>query len=108
MDDVDSWDGWKILLLQLGLDFELPKPRTDDPNYVPTPPVVSLGTIDAYGKVTIKFSEPVFVLEDVMSKTIGRRMLAPKQFLDVRVEVGSEYTDPSLLGFTPKVTWPDD
>lgn len=108
MDQVNTWDGWKVLLLQLGLDFELPKPRTDDPNYKPTPPVVSLGTIDAYGKVTIKFSKPVFMIEDVTTRTIGKRMLASKAFLEVQVEAGGDFSDPALLGFSTKSTWPDD
>ena len=68
------------------MDFELPKPRTDDPNYVPTPPKVSIGTVDAFGKATITFSEPVFKLENMTTRTINTslaRRLASKPFIDI-------------------------
>ncbi len=64
ISEVSGWEGWKSLLLQLGLDIDLPKPK-QDPNYRPTPPRASIGSINAYGKVSVKFSEPVFELEDV-------------------------------------------
>ena len=82
LDEVNGWDGWKILLANLGLDFELPKPRTDDPNYIPTPPTISISPVSIMGEVVVKFSEPVFRLDD-LTRTIGRRVLAPELFLDV-------------------------
>jgi len=75
---------------------------------VPTPPKVSIGKVSELGKVIVKFSEPVFKLEDVTTKTLGsRRMLAAKPFLDVQVKAG-EWSDPELLGFNTTVSWPDE
>ena len=103
----NSWDGWKILLAKLGLDFDLPQPPTDDPNYVPVPPTATIEEISAEGKVIVKFSKPVFELQDMTIKTIeaGRR-LAEKPFLDVFVTPG-ENTDPELLGMKVSTAWPD-
>lgn len=50
----------------------------------------------------------MFELQDVTTKTIGkRRMLAPKPFLDIQIKAG-EMSDPELLGFNTTVSWPDD
>ena len=107
LSEVASWDGWKILLAQLGLNFDLPKPRTDDPNYVPTAPTVSVSEITVDGKVTINFSEPVFRLEDMTTSTMGLRRSLAKPFLDITIEPG-ENSDPDYLGMTSTETWKDD
>lgn len=73
IDDDAGWDGWKILLDRFDLDFDLPKPRTDDPNYVPTPPKASIGTITDAGLVNINFSEPVFRLEGATKRSTSGR-----------------------------------
>ena len=105
--ETDSWDGWKILLAKLGLDFDLPQPRTDDPNYIPVPPTAAIEDITAEGRVIVKFSKPVFELQDMTTKTIeaGRR-LAEKPFLDVYVTPG-ENSDPELLGLKVTTEWLD-
>ena len=56
--------------------------------------------------MTLTFSEPVFKLENITTRTIGRRMLV-KPFLDVQVIAG-EYSDPELLGFETKINWPNN
>lgn len=105
--EANSWDGWKILLAKLGLDFDLPKAPTDDPNYVPVPPTAKIEEITETGRVIVKFSKPVFELQDMTTKTIeaGRR-LAEKPFLDVYVAPG-ENSDPELLGMDVTTAWPD-
>ena len=40
----ENWDGWKSLLANLDLDFELPD-RNNEFGYVPTPPTVSIEKI---------------------------------------------------------------
>jgi len=97
-----SWDGWKVLLDRLDLDFELPKPKKNsDPNYKPAPPRASLDSVSVEGKVIVTFSKPVFQLKEMTSKMIGRRVLA-KPFLDIQIEPG-EMSDPSLLTFQANV-----
>ena len=50
----------------------LPEPNTD-PNYVPTPPVATLGEISPRGIAEIKFSEDVFIYEDLQSMQVPRQ-----------------------------------
>ena len=112
MSEVSSWDGWKILLQQLNLDFDLPRTRFDDPFYVPTPPEAKIDSIGATGKVRIEFSEPVFILDNVLTRTMGfgRRLQSADNpyFLDVQVIPGDPEIDPSLLDMTVTSTWPND
>ena len=112
MDNVNDWDGWKILLLQLGLGFDLPQTRWNDPFYTPTPPRVSQTEMSNSGQVRIKFSEPVFRLDRVTEQQIGvgRRLqdAGLKPFLDIEVLAG-ENSDPEQLGLQiVSSTWTDD
>ena len=79
---ISTWDGWKVLLERLNVDFELPKPR-DDPFYDPVPPRVKLSSISVTGQVTVKFTKPIFQMKDITTRMIGKRLLAAKPFLDV-------------------------
>ena len=56
---MSDWDGWKILLANMNLGFDLPN-QNNEPGYSPTPPTVKIEEITVYGEATIKFSEPVF------------------------------------------------
>lgn len=81
---INTWDGWKILLLQLGLDFELPRPRYDDPLYVPENPRVTVGKITPLGKAIVKFTKPMFRLDNMTGRMINRgRKLEQVPFLDI-------------------------
>ena len=62
-----GWDGWKILLSQMDLGFDLP-PRNTDPNFVPVPPKVSFRSISVTGEAEIKFSKPVFTFDDLKTR----------------------------------------
>ena len=71
----------------------MPQPITRV-GYVPTPPRVSIEDITVKGETTIKFSEPVFLLDDLTKTVGGRRLAIP--YLQVEVEPG-ENSDSTLL-----------
>ena len=57
----------------------------------------------------VKFSEPVFILEDATTRTMGfGRRLQAVPFVDVQVEPGDEEMDPALLNMTVTSSWSDD
>ena len=75
-----GWDGWKILMENMNLGFELP-PRNTDPNFVPVPPTVRISSISVKGEVNIKFSKPVFTFDNLKTRRIaeGRRNLIEEE-----------------------------
>ena len=84
--EVIGWDGWKILMANMNLGFELPE-RNTDPNFVPVPPRVSISSISVKGEVKITFSKPVFTFDNLKSRRIGEvnRMLEEQNDTDESV-----------------------
>ena len=79
------------MLNSVGDLFDLPDPITT-PGYVPTPPSAKINQISVKGATSISFSEPVFEIDDIKSKTVKVPKMREEYFRSLQVSLNLNMT----------------